>query len=134
MSLTDKCKWYRYYDLEQEIWYIKFGKRANKNEFESFLIQYESRYITFNKKSIIFNGLDIEYLSVSQCIQLANMMRRMRPIHSLQLICFCIVVNNNIIINLLNFIFTIVIPVRPYIICDNIEIAKKFIHKQNEGL
>lgn len=132
--MTTNDIWYNYSDLDSHIWYIKFGKMANENQFQSFLVQYEVRYINFNKKSIIFNALDIEYMSFGQCYQLANMMKRMKHVHMEKLSCFVIVINNAYIISLLNFIFSIVSPVRPYIICKTVDMAKKFIYVKNPNV
>ena len=111
--MTSNNSWYNYSDLDPHIWYIKFGKMANETQFQSFLVQYESRYINFNKKSIIFNALDIEHMTFSQCYQLATMMQRMRPVHMQKLSCFTIVVSN------------------PYIISKTVDMAKKFIYVKN---
>jgi len=129
--MTSNNTWYNYSDLDPHIWYIKFGKMADENQFQSFLVQYESRYINFNKKSIIFNALDIEHMTFSQCYHLANMMQRMRPVHMQKLSCFTIVISNPYIISLLNFVFSIVPPVRPYIVCKTVDMAKKFIYVKN---
>ena len=64
-------------------------------------------------------------------MKMANMMQDMRDIHNQKLSCFAIVLSNSIIIGILNFIFKLVPPVRPYIICNTIEEAK--IHQTTKS-
>jgi ABC-type polysaccharide transport system permease subunit len=127
-------KWFTFSNIDQHIWYIKYGGSCTDKEMDHFIVAYQNEFTKVNKKSIIFNGLNIEHLSFGQSMKMANMMQDMRNTHIKKLSCFAIVLSNSIIIGILNFIFKLVPPVRPYIVCNNIEEAKKFIKQQNPDI
>lgn len=127
-------KWFTFSNIDQHIWYIKYGTSCTDTEMDHFIVAYQNEFTKVNKKSIIFNGLKIERLSFGQSMKMANMMQDMRDIHNQKLSCFAIVLSNSMIIGILNFIFKLVPPVRPYIVCNTIEKAKNFIKKQNPDI
>jgi len=133
-NLYKKNSWFTFSNIDQHIWYIKYGLSCTDSEMDHFIVAYQNEFTKINKKSIIFNGLNIEYLSFGQSMKMANMMQDMRDIHNQKLSCFAIVLSNYIIIGILNFIFKLVPPVRPYIVCNTIEKAKNFIKEQNPDI
>ena len=114
--------------VSKNIWHIDFGKSATEHDFLSFIEFYQNAYNHIQKTSIVFNALNLEHISISQCYQLATMMQNMRPIHIDKLECFTILVNSPIILNILKFVFVIVPPVRPYAIFNNHTDAYNFIN------
>ena len=126
-----KNSWFTFSNIDTHIWYVKYGSSCSDSEMDNFIISYQNEFTRIDKKSIIFNALNIERLTISQAMKMANMMQNMRDTHNKKLSCFAIVLSNSFIINILNFIFTLVPPVRPYIVCNTIEKAKNFIKKQN---
>jgi len=117
--------------VSNNIWHINFGKSASEHDFLSFIQFYQNSYNNINKTSIVFNALNVEYISIGQCYQLATMMQNMKPIHQKKLDCFTIIINNPIILNILKFVFVLVPPSRPYSVFDNITDAHKFINDYN---
>tara|TARA_Y100000389_G_scaffold16351_2_gene14443 strand:- start:599 stop:991 length:393 start_codon:yes stop_codon:yes gene_type:complete len=119
--------WVKSY-ISNNIWHIDFGKSASENDFLSFIEFYQSAYNNIQKTYIIFNALQLEQITIKQCYKLALMMQNMRPIHKQKLECFAIIVNSPLILHILRFVFSIVPPVRPYIIVNNNKDAYTYIN------
>ena len=65
-NLYKKNSWFTFSNIDQHIWYIKYGLSCTDSEMEHFIIAYQNEFTTINKKSIIFNGLNIERLTFGQ--------------------------------------------------------------------
>ena len=118
--------WVKCY-ISNNIWHIDFGKSSSHNDFNSFLEYYQLAYNNIQKTYIIFNALNLEHITVKQCYKLALMMQNMRPIHKQKLECFVMIISSSLILHILRFVFSLVPPVRPYIIVNNLNDAYKFI-------
>jgi len=119
--------WVKCY-ISNNIWHIDFGKSASHIDFISFLEFYQLAYNNIQKTYIIFNALKLEQITIKQCYKLALMMQNMRHIHKQKLECFAMIINSPLILNILRFVFSLVPPVRPYIIVNNDNDAYKFIN------
>ena len=119
--------WVKCY-ISNNIWHIDFGKSASHNDFNSFLEFYQLAYNNIQKTYIIFNAFHLENITIKQCYKLALMMQNMRPIHKQKLECFVMIINSSLILHILRFVFSLVPPVRPYIIVNNLNDAYKFIN------
>ena len=129
-----KNSWFTFSNMDPHIWYIKYGSSCSDSEMDHFIIAYQNEFTRIDKKSIIFNGLNIEQLTFNQSMKMATMMQNMRDIHNKKLSCFAIVLSNSFIISILKFIFTLVPPVRPYIVCNTVEKARNFIKQKNPDI
>ena len=80
-----------------------------------------------NKIKIIFDASLLTNISFKQVKILSIFLISMKPIHKNKLDKFAIVIVNKYVSNILNVIFVVIPPVRPYSIVNNIEEAKKYI-------
>lgn len=103
-------------------------KNFSDKELIEFMTSYKcliNRYC--NKIKIIFDASLLTNISFKQVKILSIFLISMKPIHREKLDKFAIVIVNKYVSNILNFIFVVIPPVRPYSIVNNIEEAKKYI-------
>tara|TARA_X000000950_G_C13630726_1_gene543377 strand:+ start:92 stop:475 length:384 start_codon:yes stop_codon:yes gene_type:complete len=100
---------------------ITFSESATDSEFDQYLIFYKNLYNDNNKYVIIFDASLIKYISPSQVFKKLILMQNMRPIHKTYLNYFYVVVTTAYTRNLLDKAFTLVPPVAPYKICNNLD-------------
>lgn len=103
-------------------------KNFNNKELIQFMASYKCLINKYdNKIKIIFDASLLTNITFKQVKILSIFLISMKPIHKNKLDKFAIVIVNKYVSNILNFIFVVIPPVRPYSIVNNIEEAKKYI-------
>ncbi len=103
------------HDESKNIYLINI-KDFTDDELDNFIIEYK---ILLNSKidfKIIFSALELENISFRQVVKLGLFLESFKPVHRTNLNRFCICIKNKKIIKILNGLFMLVKPVRPYIL------------------
>tara|TARA_A100001011_G_scaffold400833_1_gene519572 strand:+ start:6789 stop:7202 length:414 start_codon:yes stop_codon:yes gene_type:complete len=102
----------------------------NSEEFEHFTKRYKN-ILQFSTKKIfiIFNTLNLNSISAIQCLKLILFLENMKPLHRLKLHKFSIIIKNVKIIEILNNVFKVVPPVRPYKLTKTIDESIQYVNE-----
>lgn len=112
---------------ESDLYEVKI-ENYNEEEFNNFMQEYLGLYKNLNAKIyMIFNALDLTVLRPSQIIKLTSFLNVMKPVHRDKLEKFVMIVTNKSIQNILDGVFTVIPPVRPYIITTKYSEAESYI-------
>lgn len=114
------------FDSYNSIYEIKFNNYSDE-DFFVFSSQYKKIFSTHKIHNIIFNAQNLNYVSFNQICSLCIFLQNMKPIHKLKLNKFVIIITNQNIKRILNCVFLLVPPVRPYKICLDIESSREFL-------
>lgn len=96
-------------------------------ELDKFISEYKILLNGGNNFKIIFSSLELENISFRQVVKLGLFLESFKPVHRKNLDKFCIIIKNKKIISILNGLFMLVPPVRPYILVTNLEEGLKYI-------
>ena len=97
------------------------------DELDKFISEYKILLNSGNNFKIIFSSLELENISFRQVVKLGLFLESFKPVHRINLNKFCIIIKNKKIISILNGLFMLVPPVRPYILVTNLEEGLKYI-------
>lgn len=98
------------------------GKIRNNKHFKHFLDTWESFYELNNDFILVFDTTNMSIPNVKYCFKMTKFIKKIRKKNPQYLQKSYIIVKNNIILNMLNFIFFIQPPVAPvHISKDSIE-------------
>lgn len=97
-------------------------------ELDNFFVEYELIYKNLTKKIyIVFDSWNLQDISYSQILKLSLFLQKMKPIHINHLEEFIILLSNNKILKIIELVFIIVPPVRPY----KLKYLKNYSDKDN---
>jgi len=114
------------YDEINKIYKIDISDFTD-DELDKFISEYKILLNGGNNFKIIFSSLELENISFRQVVKLGLFLESFKPVHRTNLNKFCIIIKNNKIISILNGLFMLVPPVRPYILVTNLEEGLKYI-------
>lgn len=115
-------------DSNKSIFHIKIVNYDDK-QFQDFTMRYKNiLQHSPTKVYFIFNTLELTNISTLQSLKLSLFLQNMRPLHINKLEKFTIILVNSYIKKILDVVFRIVPPVRPYKITPNMEEARHFIN------
>lgn len=110
-------------NIEKTIYKATF-KDFTEKELTNFITEYKEIYNnSIDKVYFIFCTLSLSNISPRNVILLTLFIENMKPIHRLHLEKFAIIVYSKKILNILNGVFAVVKPVRPYKIVNTYEEA-----------
>tara|TARA_Y100000589_G_C26896007_1_gene524187 strand:- start:222 stop:644 length:423 start_codon:yes stop_codon:yes gene_type:complete len=89
------------------------GKIRNNKNFKHFLSTWESLYELKIKFILVFDTTNMSIPNVKYCFKMTKFIKKIRKKNPQYLQKSYIIVKNNIILNMLNFIFLIQPPVAP---------------------
>lgn len=108
------------YDKSKNIYLINI-KDFTDNELDNFILKYKILLNSNVDFKIIFSALELENISFRQIVKLGLFLESFKPVHRKNLNRFCICIKNNKIIKILNGLFMLVKPVRPYILVSKLD-------------
>ena len=108
------------YDEINKIYKIDISDFTD-DELDKFISEYKILLNGGNNFKIIFSSLELENISFRQVVKLGLFLESFKPVHRKNLDKFCIIIKNKKIISILNGLFMLVPPVRPYILVTNLE-------------
>ena len=114
------------YDEINKIYKIDISDFTD-DELDKFISEYKILLNGGNNFKIIFSSLELENISFRQVVKLGLFLESFKPVHRINLNKFCIIIKNTKIISILNGLFLLVPPVRPYILVTNLEEGLKYI-------
>lgn len=114
------------YDEINKIYKIDISDFTD-DELDKFISEYKILLNGGNNFKIIFSSLELENISFRQVVKLGLFLESFKPVHRINLNKFCIIIKNKKIISILNGLFLLVPPVRPYILVTNLEEGLKYI-------
>ena len=114
------------YDEINKIYKIDISDFTD-DELDKFISEYKILLNSGNNFKIIFSSLELENISFRQVVKLGLFLESFKPVHRINLNKFCIIIKNKKIISILNGLFLLVPPVRPYILVTNLEEGLKYI-------
>ena len=115
-------------DSNKLIFHIKIVNYEDE-QFQDFTVRYKNiLQHSPNKVYFIFDTLELTSISTLQSLKLSLFLQNMRPLHRTKLEKFTIILVNSHIKKILDVVFRIVPPVRPYKITSNIEEATNFMY------
>lgn len=114
------------YDSNNKIYNVIISDFTDE-ELENFIIDYKILLNSDSNFKIIFSSLELENISIKQILKLGIFLDSFKPIHRKNLDKFCIIIKNNKIIKILNGLFTLIPPVRPYLLVQTFEEGLKYI-------
>lgn len=114
------------YDEINKIYKIDISDFTD-DELDKFISEYKILLNGGNNFKIIFSSLELENISFRQVVKLGLFLESFKPVHRKNLNKFCIIIKNKKIISILNGLFLLVPPVRPYKLVTNLEEGLKYI-------
>ena len=114
------------YDEINKIYKIDISDFTD-DELDKFISEYKILLNSGNNFKIIFSSLELENISFRQVVKLGLFLESFKPVHRINLNKFCIIIKNTKIISILNGLFLLVPPVRPYKLVTNLEEGLKYI-------
>ncbi len=114
------------YDKLNKIYNIKISDFTDE-ELDNFIINYKILLNSDNNFKMIFSSLELENITFRQIVKLGIFLESIRSVHRKNLDKFCIIIKNNKIIKILNGLFILIPPVRPYLIVETFEKGLKYI-------
>ena len=114
------------YDHENKIYNVRISDFTDK-ELDNFIISYKILLNSDNNFKMIFSSLELENISFRQVVKLGVFLESFRPVHRKNLDKFCIIIRNNKIIKILNGLFILIPPVRPYLLVQTFDEGLNYI-------
>ena len=114
------------YDKINKIYNIKISDFTD-GELDKFISEYKILLNSGNNFKIIFSSLELENISFRQVVKLGLFLESFKPVHRTNLNKFCIIIKNNKIISILNGLFMLVPPVRPYLLVQTYDEGLNYI-------
>ena len=114
------------YDEINKIYKIDISNFTD-DELDKFILEYKILLNSGNNFKIIFSSLELENISFIQVVKLGIFLESFKPVHRRNLDKFCIVIKNKKIIKILNGLFMLIPPVRPYLLVNTYEEGLKYI-------
>jgi hypothetical protein len=114
------------YDKINKIYNIKISDFTDE-ELDKFISEYKILLNSGNNFKIIFSSLELENISFRQVVKLGLFLESFKPVHRTNLNKFCIIIKNNKIISILNGLFMLVPPVRPYLLVQTYDEGLNYI-------
>ena len=114
------------YDKINKIYNIKKLDFTDE-ELDKFISEYKILLNSGNNFKIIFSSLELENISFRQVVKLGLFLESFKPVHRTNLNKFCIIIKNNKIISILNGLFMLVPPVRPYLLVQTYDEGLNYI-------
>tara|TARA_Y200000002_G_C22525103_1_gene597275 strand:- start:264 stop:650 length:387 start_codon:yes stop_codon:yes gene_type:complete len=114
------------YDHENKIYNVRISDFTDE-ELDNFIISYKILLNSDNNFKMIFSSLELENISFRQVVKLGVFLESFRPVHRKNLDKFCIIIRNNKIIKILNGLFILIPPVRPYLLVQTFDEGLNYI-------
>lgn len=118
-------------EKKSESYYRIVIKDFNDDEFNVFMGNYVelfSEVVNGSRISLMFSSLELTNITPNQILRLSLFLQKMKPTHRKKLEKFAIVVTSEKIIKILNIVFVLVPPVRPYIVVMTDEDGERFLN------
>lgn len=118
-------------EKKSESYYRIVIKDFNDDEFNVFMGNYVELFSEVendSRISLMFSSLELTNITLSQILKLSLFLQKMKPTHRKKLEKFAIVVTSEKIIKMLNIVFVLVPPVRPYIVVMTDEDGERFLN------
>ncbi len=116
------------YDNVNKIYNVRISDFTDE-ELDNFIISYKILLNSDNNFKMIFSSLELENISFRQVVKLGLFLESFRPVHRKNLDKFCIIIQNNKIIKILNGLFILIPPVRPYLLVQTFDQGLNYIKK-----
>ena len=116
------------YDEINKIYKIDISNFTD-DELDKFILEYKILLNSGNNFKIIFSSLELENISFIQVVKLGIFLESFKPVHRRNLDKFCIVIKNKKIIKILNGLFMLIPPVRPYLLVETFDEGLNYIKK-----
>jgi hypothetical protein len=116
------------YDEINKIYKIDISNFTD-DELDKFILEYKILLNSGNNFKIIFSSLELENISFIQVVKLGIFLESFKPVHRRNLDKFCIVIKNKKIIRILNGLFMLIPPVRPYLLVETFDEGLNYIKK-----
>ncbi len=116
------------YDHTNKIYNVRISDFTDE-ELDNFIISYKILLNSDNNFKMIFSSLELENISFRQVVKLGLFLESFRPVHRKNLDKFCIIIQNNKIIKILNGLFILIPPVRPYLLVQTFDQGLNYIKK-----
>jgi len=114
------------YDEINKIYKIDISNFTD-DELDKFISEYKILLNSGNNFKIIFSSLELENISFRQVVKLGLFLESFKPVHRKNLDKFCIIIKNKKIISILNGLFMLVPPVRPYLLVQTYDEGLNYI-------
>tara|TARA_B100000424_G_C22942770_1_gene501620 strand:- start:1463 stop:1843 length:381 start_codon:yes stop_codon:yes gene_type:complete len=118
-------------EKKSESYYRIVIKDFNDDEFNVFMGNYVELFSEVendSRISLMFSSLELTNITLNQILKLSLFLQKMKPTHRKKLEKFAIVVTSEKIIKMLNIVFVLVPPVRPYIVVMTDEDGERFLN------
>lgn len=114
--------------LARNLYRVKITNYTDES-FQTFVTNYRFLFqrTLDTKVSFVFSTLELTSITPLQVMKLSLFLQNMKSVHREKLEKFAIVVNNRKILRVLNGVFAVVKPVRPYHICTAEETAIHYL-------
>ena len=114
------------YDENNKIYNVTISDFTDE-ELDNFIISYKILLNGDNNLKMIFSSLGLQNITFRQVVKLGIFLESFKPVHRRNLDKFCIVIKNKKIIKILNGLFMLIPPVRPYLLVQTYEEGLKYI-------
>jgi len=114
------------YDENNKIYNVRISDFTDK-ELDNFIISYKILLNSGSNFKMIFSSLELENITFRQVVKLGIFLESFKPVHRINLDKFCIVIKNEKIIKILNGLFMLIPPVRPYLLVQTYDEGLKYI-------
>lgn len=114
------------YDENNKIYNVTISDFTDE-ELDNFIISYKILLNSDNNFKMIFSSLGLQNITFRQVVKLGIFLESFKPVHRRNLDKFCIVIKNEKIIRILNGLFMLIPPVRPYLLVQTYEEGLKYI-------
>ena len=114
------------YDKNNKIYNVSISDFTDE-ELDNFIISYKILLNSDNNFKMIFSSLSLQNITFRQVVKLGIFLESFKPVHRRNLDKFCIVIKNRKIIKILNGLFMLIPPVRPYLLVETYEEGLKYI-------
>ena len=114
------------YDKNNKIYNVTISDFTDE-ELDNFIISYKILLNSGSNFKMIFSSLELENISFRQVVKLGIFLESFKPVHRRNLEKFCIVIKNEKIIKILNGLFILIPPVRPYLLVQTYDEGLKYI-------
>jgi len=114
------------YDENNKIYNVTISDFTDE-ELDNFIISYKILLNSDNNLKMIFSSLGLQNITFRQVVKLGIFLESFKPVHRRNLDKFCIVIKNEKIIRILNGLFMLIPPVRPYLLVQTYEEGLKYI-------
>lgn len=114
------------HDKNNKIYNVSISDFTDE-ELDNFIISYKILLNSDNNFKMIFSSLGLQNITFRQVVKLGIFLESFKPVHRINLDKFCIVIKNRKIIKILNGLFMLIPPVRPYLLVETYEEGLKYI-------